>query len=280
MKHMIHDGMLEAFRIHLIEEEKSSNTIEKYIRDVRYFLSSVGEPGEIDKERMINYKKELLEKYAVTSANSMIAAANRFLKYMDWHDCVVKSYKVQKESFRPEERELSKEEYYSLLRTAEKQGKHRLRLVMETICATGLRISELKDITVQSVKNGQAQVALKGKIRIILLPSKLCRELNRYIKEKKLTSGSVFVSRNGNPLDRSNVLHEMKSLCSESGVDSKKVFPHNLRHLFACTYYQAEKNLSSLADILGHSNLNTTRIYTKMSSGEQVRRINMLGLVV
>lgn len=280
MKHTVNDNMLEQFRNSLIEEEKSNATIEKYMRDMRSFLTYTEEKGGIDKETVMNYKKFLLEEYAVTSANSMLAAINRFFKFMGWYDCVVKAYRVQKESFRSADKELSRAEYYRLLNAAQKRGKQRLFLVMETICATGLRISELKFITVKSVYDGHARVVLKGKVRTILLPSQLCKKLKCYIKEKKMREGSVFVSRNGNPLDRSNILHDMKKLCGEAGVERKKVFPHNLRHLFACTYYRAEKNLSHLADILGHSNVNTTRIYTRMSSEEQIKQIETLRLVI
>lgn len=250
------------------------------MRDIRSFLLYVGEKAVINKELVIGYKQHLLEKYAVTSANSMIAAINKFFKHMNWYDCVVKAYKVQREAFRPANRELYKEEYYRLLKTAKKRGKRRLFLLMQTLGATGIRISELKFITVEAVLGGVARVSLKGKVRTVLLPSRLCGELKDYIKEKKIRTGSVFVSKNGNPLDRNNVRHDMKTLCDEAGVERGKVFPHNLRHLFACTYYQMEKNLSNLADILGHSNINTTRIYTKMSSREQKKRIDVLGLVM
>lgn len=280
MEHKLKRSMLEKFRKGLLDEEKSDATIEKYMRDVNAFFLYADKIGYVDKEVVISYKKYLSEMYAMTSANSILAAINRFFKYMGWYDCMVKSYRIQKEAFRSYERELTKEEYYRLLNAAKHKGNQRMYLLMQTICATGIRVSELRFITVQAVNNGQAKVSLKGKTRTVLLPSRLCRELKHYIKKQEIQTGSIFISRNGNPLDRSNILHDMKKLCGEAGVDRRKVFPHNLRHLFACAYYQVEKNLSHLADLLGHSSINTTRIYTRISSGEQIRQLEMLGLVL
>ena len=187
--------------------------------------------------------------------------------------------KIQREAFRNRERELNKSEYFRLLETAKKQENIRLYLLMQTLCATGIRVSELPFITVEAVRSGRAVVSLKGKTRTVLIPTTLRRELSRYVRDKDLKSGSIFVTKNGRPMDRSNILHEMKALCEEAGVDRKKVFPHNLRHLFACLFYQKEKDLSRLADLLGHSNVNTTRIYTCVSGDEQERQIDQLGLV-
>lgn len=280
MEHTMNWDMLEQFRSQLADEEKSDATIQKYIHEVRAFFEYVQDRSQIDKETVITYKKHLLEIYAVTSVNSILAALNRFFKFMNWYDCTVKALKVQKEAFRSREKELTKEEYYRLLQAAKSRGNRRLYLLMQTICSTGIRISELPFITVEAVSTGRARVSLKGKTRTVLLPSGLCRELKKYIRACGIQKGSVFITRNGRPMDRSNVLHEMKALCPYAKVDRRKVFPHNLRHLFACTYYQMKKDLPHLADLLGHSNINTTRIYTLVSGEEQIRQIEKLGLVV
>jgi len=279
MEHKWEWSMLEQFQEELTNEEKSEATRRKYIRDVGAFFRYLGEIAYISKEKVMKYKQHLQEHYAATSVNSMLAAINRFFKFMGWYDCIVKALRVQKEVFRPSEKELTKEEYYRLLETAQKRGKKRLYLLMQTICSTGIRIGELKFITVEAVKAGKARVSLKGKTRTVLLPLRLCNLLKNYIKEYKIRNGSIFITRNGNPLDRSNVLHEMKGLCDRACVEKGKVFPHNLRHLFACTYYQKEKDLSHLADLLGHSSVNTTRIYTQLSGEEQIKQIELLGLV-
>lgn len=269
-----------AFERMLIEEEKSEATRKKYVRDVNALLSYLGEPGRVTKEAVIAYKQHLTARYAVTTVNAMLASINGFFKKMGWHDCVVKSLRVQQAAFRPPERELSKEEYYRLLRAAKAQGNERLYLLMQTLCGTGIRISELPFITVEALTAGRARVTLKGKTRAVILPAALCRELRRYVHARRIRNGSVFVTSGGRPVDRSNVFREMKALCAQARVDPRKVFPHNLRHLFACTYYQAEKDISHLADLLGHSSINTTRIYLVKSSAEQARRLEHLGLVI
>lgn len=281
MSHTMGIGEIENFRNQLVEEEKSSATIEKYVRDVKAFLDYAGNEAVaiVSKEAVIRFKDYLLEHYAITSVNSMLAAVNCFLKKFGWYDCVVKLLKVQREAFRSHERELSKEEYYRLLKAAKDKGNERLYYIMQCICSTGIRISELKFITVESLNTRQARVCLKGKTRTVLLPSELCRRLKEYVQKRAINRGSIFVTCSGKPLDRSNILHDMKALCEASGVSRKKIFPHNLRHLFACTYYQEEKDLSHLADILGHSSVNTTRIYTLVSGEEQAKQIDMLGLV-
>ena len=272
--------MIKNFEHILKNEEKSKATVDKYARDLRAFFTFVDKGEEITKETVIAYKEKIMSSYAVTSVNSMLTALNCFFKKNGWYDCVVKTIKVQREVFRSSERELTKAEYYRLLRAAEAKGRERLSLVMQTICATGIRVSELKFITVQSIYCGKALVSLKGKTRTVLIPANLCGKLKRYVKKRKIASGSIFITRNGNSLDRNNILHDMKTLCKLAGVCPQKVFPHNLRHLFAVTYYQVEKDLTRLADILGHSNVNTTRIYTMVNGDEQARRINLLGLVI
>ena len=301
MEHFMNLSMMEQFQKKMEEKEKSGATIEKYMRDVKSFyhflnekgtgdqgrtadradeMDSSDRAGQVSKEIVIRYKEKLIRQYAASSVNSMLAALNSFFREMGWYDCIVKSLKVQRETFRSCEKELTKEEYFKLLKAAKRKGNQRLYLLMETICATGIRVSELRFITVESLSVKRAKVSLKGKIRSVILPADLCRELQQYIREKEIRSGSIFITKNGLPMDRSNILHEMKNICEEAGVPKEKVFPHNLRHLFACSYYQAEKDLSHLADLLGHSNINTTRIYTITSGEEQEKQIEMLGLVI
>ncbi len=272
--------MLLKFKKNMKTEEKSQATNEKYLRDTKQFLEELGEGSEITKDRVIAYKESLAERYAVTSANSKVAAVNCFLRTAGCEGCSVKSFKVQKNVFRTKERELTKEEYIRLVKTAQRHGKRQLGMLIQTICATGIRISELPYVTVEALYTRRAVVSLKGKTRIVLLPAELCRELTAYVRAENIRSGSIFVTRNGKPLDRSNIFHSMKKLCEDAEVDRDKVFPHNLRHLFAVTYYKAEKDVCHLADILGHSSINTTRIYTIISCEEQEQQINGLGLLI
>lgn len=280
MKHQIDRAMLEQFEAKLNEDEKSRATIKKYTRDMRAFITYIGPDNTVDKETVMAYKKYLGEQYAVSSANSMLAALNYFFRVVGWQECVVKSFKMQRETFRARERDLSREEYVRLLKTAKRQGKEWLYLIMLTICSTGIRVSELEFITVESLHTRRAKVCLKGKTRMVILPVDLCRQLKRYVNQTSITSGSIFVTRNGKPIDRSNIFHGMKKLCAEAHVARSKVFPHNLRHLFAVTYYEKERDICHLADILGHSNVNTTRIYTLISCEEQELKLNDLGLVI
>jgi len=275
--------MLQKFEENMKAGEKSRATITKYLRDAEQFLEELEKPGEdggITKERVILYKQWLAGRYAVSSVNSKLAAVNCFLRAAGREECTVKTFKVQKNVFRAKERELTREEYVRLVKTARSRGKHQLCMLMQTLCATGIRISELPYITVEALHAGRAVVSLKGKTRIVLLPAKLCLELTAYVRAADIRSGSVFVTRSGKPLDRSNIFHSMKKLCDDAKVDKDKVFPHNLRHLFAVTYYKAEKDVCHLADILGHSNINTTRVYTIVSCEEQERQINGLGLLI
>ncbi len=280
MEHTIYLTSLEAFKEKMEEDERSKATIEKYMRDIRTFMEFIGADKVFGKETVIAYKTYLLEKYAPASVNSMLAAINSFFKENDWYDCVVKAIKIQKEAFRSGKKELTKEEYYRLLQTAKRQDNRRLYMLMQTICSTGIRVSELEYITVESLHTRRATVSLKGKTRTVILPAELCRELKNYIKERNIKTGTIFITRSGKPMNRSNIWQEMKKLCEAAGVDREKVFPHNLRHLFACTYYRLKKDITHLADILGHSNINTTRIYTLVSGEEQEKQISMLGLVV
>lgn len=272
-------AMISKFRDKLMMEERSEATVKKYIHDLEVFAGFVGRQP-LSKERTILYKRSLMETYAPASVNSMLAAVNCFLKEIGRYDCTVKSLKIQRQAFRPKEKELTKAEYYRLLDTAKKRKNTRLYLLMQTICATGIRVSELRFITAEAVKSGKAVVSLKGKTRQVLIPAALCRELKKYALAAGIRSGSIFVTRNGKPLDRSNILHAMKQLCGEANVSTAKVFPHNLRHLFACLYYKASKDITRLADLLGHSSVDTTRIYTCVSGTEQQRQIEKLGLVI
>lgn len=274
----ITNELIENFKIDLIEEEKAQATIEKYIRDILAFVKWLS-GKTVEKQTVLEYKQTLIEKYAPASVNSVLSSLNRFFAFAQWFNCKVKSIKIQKQVFAKQERELTKAEYDRLLAAALHKDNKRLYLLMQTICSTGIRVSELKFITVEAVKVQKAIINLKGKTRSVFLPDMLCKMLLRYIKEEKIKSGSVFVSKNGRPLDRCNIYHDMKKLCESANVDRSKVFPHNLRHLFARTYYSIEKDISRLADILGHSSVNTTRIYT-METGEVHRKqIQKLGLL-
>ena len=279
MRHELKESMILQWRKRLIEEEKSCATIQKYMHDLSVFYDYV-KKAEVNKEIVIEYKQYLLQNYAAASVNSMLVALNRFLKAMGWYDCVVKLLKIQKKSFRDPGLDLSKEEYQRLLAAAKAKRKDKLYYLMQTTCATGIRVSELPFITVEAVKTGRAKVALKGKIRTVLLPTRLCRRLKEYIDAHGIRKGSIFLTRTGKTMGRSDIWRSMKSLCKRAGVESQKVFPHNLRHLFACTYYKKEKNLANLADVLGHSSVDTTRIYTMISGEEQIRFLSGLGLVV
>lgn len=266
------------FKSFLIEEEKSKATLEKYMRDIKAFYAWASDK-ELTKLCVLNYKEFLTEKYAVASVNSMLSSINSFFAYLEWYELRVKTIKVQKQIFASNEKELTKSEYERLLSAAKAKSNQRLYLLMQTICSTGIRVSELRFITVEALGAGRAEINCKGKRRTAFLPTELCKMLKNYVQEHKIKSGAVFVSKNGNPLDRSNIWSDMKRLCKEVGVSEKKVFPHNLRHLFARTYYTLQKDIVRLADILGHSSVNTTRIYT-METGEIHRKqIQRLGLL-
>ena len=282
-EHLMGEMQLDEFRRQLTEEERSRRTVEKYLRDVRAFLRYLkgGENGlsAVEKTVVIRYKEQLLERYKATSVNSMLAALNHFFKDQGWYDCTVRLVRIQRESFRRQERELTREEYFRLVEAAEKKGNRRLSLVMQTLCSTGIRISELPFITVEAVNRGRAVVWLKGKTRTVLLPELLCRMLQVYAERAGIREGSIFVTKSDRPVDRSNVLHEMKNLAEDAGVEKERIFPHNLRHLFAYTYYKTEKDIVHLADLLGHSSINTTRIYTMTSGREQAEQIGQLGFL-
>ena len=269
---------IENYKNHLIEEEKSKVTIEKYIRDINTFAEWAN-GREITKALVLEYKNILIEQYAPASVNSVLSSLNGYFDYIERYDLRVKNLKVQRQIFCKSEKELTKAEYERLLKAAKSKKNERLYLIMQTICATGIRVSELKYIDVNAVNFGQAQVKLKGKIRMVILPRELCVLLKKYIKEKHITSGSIFITRKGQPVDRHSIWKSMKQLCESAGVSKDKVFPHNLRHLFARTYYSLQKDIVRLADILGHSNVNTTRIYTIENGETHRRQMQRMGLV-
>lgn len=254
----ISTNSLMSFERYLTKEEKSRATVEKYLRDVRSFFR-FSNTGSISKEQMITYKEYLTDRYAPARVNSMLISLHSFLRYIGQQDCCVKLLKIQRQIFAKEEKELSCQEYQRLVKAA---GNTRLSFVLRTICGTGIRVSELEYITVEAVREGKAVVSCKNKTRVIFIPATVQKILSKYIKKSCLKTGSVFIGKNGKPLNRKNIWRDMKGLCSRAGVARCKVFPHNLRHLFARTFYRVEKDIVRLADLLGHSSINTTRIYT------------------
>ena len=265
------ENRIADFSAYLRSEEKSENTVEKYLRDVQAFAEYLG-GAEITKGKVIAYKSRLLaENYAVRSINCMLASLNSLFSFLGWSDCKVKSIKLQRQIYCPEEKELTKAEYMRLVNAAKQKGNERLNLILQTICGTGIRVSELQYITVEAAKRGEAVVSLKGKTRTVFLVKELRKKLLRYAAEQNIQSGAIFITRTGKPMSRTNIWREMKGLCEQAEVNPQKVFPHNLRHLFARVFYGIEKDLAKLADILGHSSINTTRIYI-ISTGDEHRR--------
>lgn len=267
--------MIAEFKEHLILEERSEITVEKYIRDVKAF-AKYAQNNAVTKETVIAYKKHLQENYAVRSVNSMLASINSLFAFLGWHDLKVKSLKLQQQVFCPEEKELTKAEYARLCRTAERKHNERLNLILQTICGTGIRVSELQYITVEAVKQGETVLNCKAKTRSVFIVKELKQKLLRYAAEQGIKSSMIFVTRTGKPISRTNIWREMKALCEEANVNPQKVFPHNLRHLFAKVFYGIEKDIAKLADILGHSSINTTRIYIiSTGTGHRHRMENM-----
>ena len=269
---------IAAFKEHLILEERSAATVEKYIRDLMAFAAYA--VGDISKETVIAYKKHLQTNYAVRSVNSMLASINSLFAFLGWHDLKVKALKLQQQVYCPEEKELTKAEYARLCRTAQRRHNERLNLILQTICGTGIRVSELQFITVEAVKQGEAVVSCKAKTRSVFIVKELKQKLLRYAAKLNIKSGMIFVTRTGKPISRTNIWKEMKALCIEADVNPKKVFPHNLRHLFARVFYGIEKDIAKLADILGHSNINTTRIYIISTGTEHRRRMENMHLIL
>ena len=270
--------LVRTFAEYLVREERSSATCEKYLRDIRNF-STFACNRPITKELVMAWKKHLLGGgYAAKSVNSMLAAVNSLLSFLSWHECRVKNIRLQHQSYCNEDAELTKAEYMRLLNAAKID--RQLWLILQAICGTGIRVSELQFFTVEAVRRGEITVSCKNKTRTILIPGNLRKQLLHYAKEKKITGGAIFLSRNGRPLDRSVIWRKMKRLCGKAGVKECKVYPHNLRKLFACTFYSMERDIAKLADVLGHSSINTTRIYIMTTGREHRRKIERLGLVI
>lgn len=278
-KAIITHEILMEFKQFLYSEEKSVATIEKYLRDARAF-QQYAKGQTIRKELLIAYKKFLCNTYAPASVNSMLASLHRLLAFMGLHGCKVRLLKVQKRIYCSDDQELSIQEYRRLVQAAKSRNNERLQMILQTLCATGARVSELKFFTVEALASGRVSVSCKGKLRTILLPLDLRSKLSKYVKRAGITTGEIFITRNGKSVDRSNIWAQMKALCEQAQVSRKKVFPHNLRHLFARTFYSIEKDIAKLADILGHSSVDTTRLYIISSGKEHRQQMERLHLVL
>ena len=272
-------ALIERYLKHLRDQERSAATLQKYAHDLKELCAYL-QDAQLTKAALIAWKEQLIGKYAPATVNSMLTAANGYLRFYGWGNLTVKQLKVQKSLFADESKELTREEYAHLVQAAQRKDNERLALVIQTICATGIRVSELRFITVEAVQTGRTEISNKGKRRLVFLPEKLRKLLRSYARKQKKTAGAVFTTRTGKPLDRSNIWRDMKALCESAGVAPEKVFPHSLRHLFARTFYSLEKDLSRLADILGHSSIVTTRIYTAESGAVHARQMGRLGLVI
>lgn len=279
MEYLLSAERISAFGKYLHQEERSKGTIEKYIRDITAFSVWLNGRGAT-KELAAEWKESLRENgYACVTINSMLAAWNTFCSFVGWNDFRMKYLRIQRRSFRDKSRDLTRQEYKRLLETAYALHRDRLALLLETICSTGIRVSEVKYITVGAAKQGRTEISLKGKIRTILLPEKLCRKLLKYARKQKIASGEIFLTGSGKSLSRRQIWAEMKNLCRWAGVEASKVFPHNLRHLFASAFYQACRDIARLADVLGHSSIETTRIYLLTTGMEQRKQLDRLGLI-
>lgn len=277
--YIITEKTISEFELYLKENEKAYLTIKKYVSEISMLMKYLsGEP--ISKLKLLDYRNELLNNKNAKTVNAKFSAINSYLEYAKVKNCKIKSLKVQRKAFADEDRNLSENEYRRLLVTAQKQGNNRLYHIMLTICATGIRVSELRFITVEAVKKSRAEIRLKGKSRTVIFNKALRDKLKSYAASQGIHSGMIFVTKNARPIDRSNLCHEMKKICIEAKVDPKKVFPHNLRHLFAKCYYSIEKNLAHLADILGHSSVETTRIYVSVGIREHERILRRMNLII
>lgn len=270
---------IQAFAAHLRQAERSSGTIENYLRHVRAFAAWLaGRP--VTKEAAAEWKEHLLDKgYCPSTINAMLGGLNRFFDFVGWKKYQVKALRLQRRLFREDSRELTRAEYDRLIAAARAMGRERLALLMETICATGIRVSEVQYLTVEAVERGKAEISLKGKIRTILIPGKLRKKLLKYAHKNKTASGEIFLTRNGKGMSRKQIWAEMKAICKAAGVEASKVFPHNLRHLFARTFYKVCRDVAKLADVLGHSSIETTRIYLISTGAEHAKELERLGLV-
>lgn len=270
--------LIQRYAGYLQEQERAGATIQKYVHDLTALLDFL-DGGPLTKAALIDWKAQLIEAHAPATVNSMLAAVNGFLSFLGWRELAVKLLKIQRSPFTDANRELTREEYARLVRAAEREGSQRLALIIQTICATGIRVSELKFITAEAVQTGRAEIVNKGKRRPVSLTDKLRRTLKKYLQKQKITAGAVFVTRTGKPVDRSNIWRDMKALCERAGVEPGKVFPHNLRHLFATVFYQRSKDIARLADVLGHSSIETTRLYLLTTGQEHQRALDRLGIV-
>ena len=278
-EHTLTPERIAAYGQYLRAEERAPGTVEKYLRDVRAFAAWLdGRPAT--KEAVTGWKEYLLAApCAPSTVNAALAALNGLFRFLGWDGCRAKFLKVQRRMFRDSARDLTRSDYAALTAAAAERGQVRLALLMETICATGIRVSEVRYITVEAAREGRAEVSLKGKIRTILLPAKLCRKLLKYAGKQKTVSGEIFLTKNGKPMSRRQIWAEMKALSRHAGVEPTKVFPHNLRHLFATSFYRACRDIAKLSDVLGHSSIETTRIYLLTSGAEHRRQLDRLGLV-
>ena len=276
---VLNQEQISSYGCWLRNEERAAGTIEKYLHDIRMFSAWLkGRP--VTKEILTEWKSYLQAgQYHSSTINGTLAALNGLFRFLGWEDCRAKFLKIQRRMFRDSSRDLTRGDYDRLVAAAQERGQHRLALLMETICATGIRVSEVQYITVEAAGQGRAEISLKGKIRTILLPGKLCRKLLKYAKKQKTASGEIFLTRNGTPMSRSQIWAEMKALCQYAGVEPTKVFPHNLRHLFATAFYRACRDIVHLADVLGHSSIETTRIYLLTSGTEHQKQLDRLGFV-
>ena len=280
MCHVLGEQTIRQFVDHLYYEERKKSTILKYERDVWSFYAFLPENGEFDKRTVLQWKETIAKQYSVSTVNAKLAAVNGLFSVHGWNDCRVKPLKQQKKIFREKEKELTKKEYLRLLNTAREKGNERLYLLMETLCSTGMRVSEVKYVTVGSLRAGCAVVDCKGKQRTVILPQRLCNDLEKYCIRKGIKCGPIFVTKTGKPVDRSNIWRELQHLCESAAVAPDKVFPHNFRHLFAVSFYELEKDIAKLADLLGHASIETTRIYIMESGAEHQRQLERLGLVI
>lgn len=279
MEHKMEEQTITRFAQELFEQERSQETIKRYQQQLHDFGKWAAK-APVTKELVVRYKQWLMARYSPSSVNVALAALNGFFQFTGWQECRVRPVRVQRRHYAEPRREMTRQEYYRLLHAAHQKGDLRLFHLLETICSTGIRVSELRFITVKAVQRGRADICNKGKYRTILLPRKLCQKLLRYCRERQITQGSIFITRSGKPLNRSNIWAMMKALCEKAQVSACKVFPHNLRHLFARCFYQCQQDLEHLASLLGHSSINTTRIYTKTSGEEHLRQIEQLRLIL
>ena len=270
--HDFHKREILKFTEYLRQQERSEATIKKYNHTLETFYCWLPEKKLVDKALAMQYKEELCKTHAPAGVNTILAALNGFFRFMGWHDCTVKALRIQRRIFSAPDEELSREEYLRLVDAAEQKRDRQLSLLLQLMASTGIRVSEIRYVTVEALGHNQVQIRLKGKIRTILLPGKLCHKLRKYQRQQKITSGPLFLSRSGNPLDRRSIWSRMKRICSAAKVKREKVYPHNLRHLFARAFYHVQKDIAKLADVLGHSSIETTRIYL-LSSGQEHKKI-------